>query len=64
MPKTTSTKSISQTVEKTPDTQYRELLSSIVENGVRTPSQQGVDALTLIGPATSLQTGKWFSDYN
>jgi thymidylate synthase len=32
------------------DTQYRELLQSILEHGVQTPSQQGVDALTLIGP--------------
>ncbi len=38
--------------ERTPDTQYRDLLKSIVERGVRTPSQQGVDALTLIGPAS------------
>ncbi len=35
---------------KTPDTQYRELLQSILDHGVRTPSRQGVDALTLIGP--------------
>ena len=35
---------------RTPDTQYRELLAEILEHGVRTPSQQGVDALTLIGP--------------
>ncbi len=36
--------------ERTPDTQYQDLLRSILEKGVRTPSQQGVDALTLIGP--------------
>jgi thymidylate synthase len=36
--------------ERTPDTQYRDLLREILEKGVRTPSQQGVDALTLIGP--------------
>ena len=50
MPKTKTPKSTPQHTEKTPDTQYRELLKSIIENGVRTPSQQGVDALTLIGP--------------
>ena len=36
--------------ERTIDTQYRRLLNDILEKGVRTPSQQGVDALTLIGP--------------
>jgi len=36
--------------ERTPDTQYQDLLRSIVERGVRTPSQSGTDALTLIGP--------------
>lgn len=36
--------------ERTPDTQYQRLLRDILEKGVRTPSQQGVDALTLIGP--------------
>ena len=35
---------------KTPDSQYHELLQSILDNGVVTPSQQGVDALTLIAP--------------
>ena len=30
--------------------QYQRLLKDIVERGVRTPSQQGVDAITLIGP--------------
>jgi thymidylate synthase len=30
--------------------QYQRLLKEIVEKGVRAPSQQGVDALTLIGP--------------
>jgi len=35
---------------KTPDTQYRELLQSILDRGIKTPSQQGVDALTLMGP--------------
>lgn len=36
--------------ERTPDAQYQNLLREILENGVRTPSQQGVDALTVIGP--------------
>lgn len=36
--------------ERVPDSQYRDLLKNILEKGVRTPSQQGVDALTLIGP--------------
>lgn len=36
--------------ERTPDSQYRRLLRDILERGVRTPSQQGTDALTLIGP--------------
>ncbi len=36
--------------ERTPDTQYQRLLREIIEKGVRTPSQQGVDAITLIGP--------------
>ena len=36
--------------ERTPDTQYQRLLRDILEKGVRTPSQQGVDALTLMGP--------------
>jgi thymidylate synthase len=36
--------------ERTPDGQYQRLLRDILEKGVRTPSQQGVDALTLIGP--------------
>jgi thymidylate synthase len=36
--------------ERTIDNQYQELLRDILKNGVRTPSQQGVDALTLIGP--------------
>ncbi|MDO8510164.1 MAG: thymidylate synthase [bacterium] len=36
--------------ERTPDGQYQRLLRDILEKGERTPSQQGVDALTLIGP--------------
>lgn len=36
--------------ERTPDSQYQRLLRDIKEKGVRTPSQQGVDAITLIGP--------------
>ncbi|MFH1170480.1 MAG: thymidylate synthase [Candidatus Vogelbacteria bacterium] len=30
--------------------QYQRLLKDIVDRGVRTPSQQGIDAITLIGP--------------
>ena len=37
--------------ERTPDAQYQRLLRDILEKGERTISQQGVDALTLIGPA-------------
>ncbi|MEI6346231.1 MAG: thymidylate synthase [bacterium] len=36
--------------ERTPDSQYQRLLRDILEKGERTISQQGVDALTLIGP--------------
>ncbi|MES2213732.1 MAG: thymidylate synthase [Patescibacteria group bacterium] len=36
--------------ERTPDDQYKRLLREILEKGIRTPSQQGVDALTLIAP--------------
>ncbi|MBU6231785.1 MAG: thymidylate synthase [Patescibacteria group bacterium] len=36
--------------DRVPDTQYRDLLRDILEHGVRTPSQQGVDALTLMAP--------------
>ncbi len=36
--------------ERTVDTQYQDLLREILAKGIRTPSQQGVDALTLIGP--------------
>jgi len=39
--------------ERTPDTQYQDLLRSIVERGVRTPSQSGTDALTLIAQLRS-----------
>ncbi|MBP7768326.1 thymidylate synthase [Candidatus Woesebacteria bacterium] len=37
--------------ERTADTQYKQLLRTIVEEGVRVPSQQGVDALMLFGAA-------------
>ena len=37
--------------ERTPDEQYKNLLKSILEKGQKTNSQQGVDAVTLIGPA-------------
>lgn len=36
--------------ERTPDSQYQALLREILENGVRTESQQGTDALTVMGP--------------
>jgi len=36
--------------ERTPDTQYRERLQLILDHGVRVKSQQGVDALTVMGP--------------
>jgi len=36
--------------ERTPDSQYQNLLREILENGERVISQQGVDALTVIGP--------------
>jgi thymidylate synthase len=36
--------------ERTPDDQYQKLLKSILDRGTRTPSQQGVDALTLMAP--------------
>lgn len=35
--------------ERTPDDQYKQLLQSILDKGVRVPSQQGVDALMLFG---------------
>lgn len=36
--------------ERTGDEQYKNLLKDILANGVRVESQQGTDALTLIGP--------------
>ncbi|MDP2629461.1 MAG: thymidylate synthase [Candidatus Harrisonbacteria bacterium] len=36
--------------QRTPDSQYQNLLRENLENGVSRKSQQGVDALTLIGP--------------
>lgn len=36
--------------KRTPDSQYQRLLRDILEKGVRVISQQGVDALTLMGP--------------
>ncbi|MFA6295204.1 MAG: thymidylate synthase [Candidatus Paceibacterota bacterium] len=35
--------------ERVPDTQYRDLLKKILENGVRTNTQQEVDAITYMG---------------
>ncbi len=40
----------SRNMQTSPDTQYRELLQSILDHGVRGESQQEVDALTLIAP--------------
>lgn len=37
--------------DRTPDSQYQNLLRNILEKGERVKSQQGVDALTLIGPS-------------
>jgi len=36
--------------DRTPDTQYRDNLKYILDNGVRVKSRQGVDALTVIAP--------------
>ena len=36
--------------KRTPDNQYQRLLKDILEKGVRTNTQQEVDAITLIGP--------------
>lgn len=36
--------------KRTPDDQYQKMLRSILDKGIRTPSQQGVDAITLMGP--------------
>lgn len=36
--------------ERTPDTQYKRLLKEILNQGVRTKTQQGVDAITFIAP--------------
>ncbi|HEY4478743.1 MAG TPA: thymidylate synthase, partial [Candidatus Paceibacterota bacterium] len=38
-------------IERTVDAQYQNLLRNILEKGVQTKSQQGVDALTLLGPS-------------
>lgn len=35
--------------DRTLDTQYKQLLQSIIDNGVRVPSQQGTDAIMLFG---------------
>ncbi len=37
-------------IERTPDAQYQHLLRDVLERGVQTNSQQGVDAITLMGP--------------
>jgi len=37
-------------LERIPDSQYQRLLREILERGERTPSQQSVDAITLMGP--------------
>lgn len=36
--------------QQQPDTQYKELLQQILDEGTRAKSQQGTDAITLIGP--------------
>jgi len=36
--------------QRTTDNQYKQLLREIMEKGIRIPSQQGTDALTLIAP--------------
>jgi len=36
--------------ERTPDEQYKRLLREILDEGIRTESQQGIDAITRIGP--------------
>ena len=38
--------------ERTPDTQYRELLQRILKEGVRTATQLDTDAITLMGPGS------------
>ena len=38
--------------ERTPDNQYQTLLRNVLEKGVRTVSQQGTDALTLMAPGS------------
>ncbi len=38
--------------QRTPDTQYRDLLARILKEGVRTNTQQEVDAITLMGPGS------------
>ncbi len=38
--------------DRTPDTQYRDLLKKIIENGTRTKTQQEVDAITLMAPGS------------
>lgn len=39
--------------ERTPDNQYQRLLRDILERGERTNSQQGTDAITLMGPSST-----------
>jgi thymidylate synthase len=38
--------------ERVPDTQYRDLLKRILEQGIKTNTQQEVDAITLMGPGS------------
>jgi thymidylate synthase len=38
--------------KRTPDNQYQKLLRKILEEGTRTVSQQGTDAITLMGPGS------------
>lgn len=37
-------------MDRQPDSQYQDLLREILEKGTRAPSQQEVDAITLVGP--------------
>lgn len=50
MPKKIAKNIVSYKKNRTPDEQYKHLLQFILENGVRTNSQQEVDALTYMAP--------------
>ena len=38
--------------ERTPDTQYQDLLRKIMREGIRTATQLDTDAITLMGPGS------------